>query len=132
MCRARSLVFAVVLLAGGCGAESTAQLIEQLKAPAASTRLKAARTLAERKDDAVQVIPALVEALQDEDAAVRRSAAFGLGTFGEAARSATPALQAARRDRAASVRKAAAAALRHIDPAAAPRARGSGERRRGD
>jgi len=72
---------------------------DKLKAPDPLTRLKAVRTLPERKADAAQVVPALIEALKDEDAEVRRGAAFGLGSFGEQARDATPALRAALRDR---------------------------------
>jgi vesicle coat complex subunit len=123
MSRLRRPVLAVVLLvAAGCGKEPTARLIEQLKAPEPLTRLKAVRTLPERKDDAAQVVPALIEALKDEDAGVRRGAAFGLGSFGERGRDAIPALQAALRDRESDVRKAAGVALACIDPSLAPKA----------
>jgi HEAT repeat protein len=119
MRRPGRFILLTVLLVSGCGKESTAQLIDKLKAPDPGARLKAVRTLPERKGDAAQVIPALVEALKDEDADVRRGAAYGLGTFGEQARDAVPALQASLRDREPAVRKAAGIALKQIDPAAA-------------
>lgn len=124
MCRGRHCVLVVALFAiVGCGKETTAQLLDKLKAPDALTRLKAVRSLPQRKEDAAQIVPALIEALKDEDAEVRKGAAFGLWAFGEEARSATPALLVALRDREASVRKAAAGALKKVDPAAATRAR---------
>jgi HEAT repeat protein len=117
MHRKRRLLLAVVLFAVvGCGKESTSQLIDSLKAPDALTRLKAVRTLPQRKGDAEQVIPALVEALKDTDAEIRRDAALGLGTFGEKAKDAVPALQTSLRDADPGVRKAAATALPFIDP----------------
>jgi HEAT repeat protein len=122
MGRSRRLILLVVLLAAGCGKGSTAYWIDQLKAPDPGTRLKAVRTLPERRGDAVQVIPALVEALKDEDVDVRRGAAYGLGTFGEQAKDAVPPLVASLRDREPAVRKAAGIALKQIDPAAAAKA----------
>jgi HEAT repeat protein len=121
MCRWIRVAWVAVLLAVvGCGKPSTARLIEDLKAPESLTRLKAVRTLPERKDDAAQVVPALIEALKDEDAGVRRGAAFGLGSFGEQARDSIPALQAALKDREPDVRRAAGVALSCIDPKLAP------------
>jgi HEAT repeat protein len=117
----KRLVWLFVLLAcAGCGKESTAQLIANLKAPDAFTRIKAVRTLPERKGEAAQVVPALIAALKDEDADVRRGAALGLGTFGGAAVTAVPALQESQRDQEASVRKAAGVALSFIDPTRFP------------
>ena len=111
----RCFVPFIVLLAVGCGKESTPQLIEKLKAKDALTRVQAVRTLPERKDDAEQVVPALIEALQDEEGQVRKSAALGLGSFGEQAKSAIPALLKAQKDREADVRRAASIALSRID-----------------
>lgn len=120
MCRSRSFVLLAILLAGGCGKKSTAQLIEDLNAPDTLTQIKAVRTLPERKADAALVIPSLIEALKNESAEVRKGAAFGLGTFGEQAYDAIPALQTAQRDRESDVRRAAAIALSYIDPARFP------------
>jgi vesicle coat complex subunit len=114
--RWRCFAFAIVLFAAGCGKESTARLIENLKAPDPLTRLKAVRTLPQRQEDAAQIIPALMEALKNDDGEVRRGAAFGLGAFSAQARAAVPALQAALRDREPEVRKAASVALAYIDP----------------
>jgi vesicle coat complex subunit len=123
MCRlTRPVLVAVLFAAVGCGKPSTAQLVEQLKAPDRLVRLKAVRTLPQRREDAAQVVPALIEALKDEDADVRRGAAYGLGSFGEQARDAVPALQAALGDREPEVRKAAGVALSYIDPELAPKA----------
>jgi HEAT repeat protein len=118
MHRSRRWTLLLALLAGGCGRESTAQLIENLKSPDAETRIKAARGLADRKADAATVVPALTEALKDEHTDVRRCAAIGLGSFGPDARDAIPALQVAARDREPSVRRAVNTALRNIDPPA--------------
>jgi HEAT repeat protein len=109
-----------LLACGGCGRKSTAELIEDLKAPEVKERTIAARTLPERKGDAAQIVPALIEALKDTDDDVRRSAALGLGSFGEQAKDAIPALLAARRDRNGMVREAARIALTRIDPAKFP------------
>jgi HEAT repeat protein len=125
MGRSRGLVLLVVLCAGSCGRESTAQLIADLKAPDPLTRLKAVRTLPLRQGEAGQVVPALTEALKDEDPEVRKGAAFGLGSFREKAKDAIPALQAAQRDPEAEVRKAAGVALAYIDPGLAPKAAGA-------
>src|SRR5438105_3692013 len=99
MCRLHRLVLLIVLCAAGCGKKSTEELIDNLKAPEALTRLKAVRTLPQRLKDAEQVVPALMEALRDEATEVRKSAAFALGAFGERAREAIPALQTALHDR---------------------------------
>lgn len=106
----------LALLAAGCGADSTAQLIADLKAPKPAVRIKAARTLPERTSEASQVVPALIGALQDEHTDVRRCAASGLGSFGAEAKEAISALQESLRDREPSVRKTAATALSQIDP----------------
>jgi HEAT repeat protein len=112
---------ALVLLVGGCGSESTTQLIEKLKAPDALTRLKAVRTLPQRQGEAALIVPALIEALKDEEGDVRRGAAQGLELFGARARDAVPALEKCLRDPESGVRKAAAQALQKIDPGAARR-----------
>jgi HEAT repeat protein len=109
-------VVLLALCAVGCGKPSTTALIAELKAPDTLTRLKAVRTLPERKEEAAQVVPALIEALKDEESEIRRGAALGLGTFGADANSAIPALEAAQGDRDPGVRKAAAIALSYIDP----------------
>jgi HEAT repeat protein len=111
----------ILLAAGGCGKDSTAKLIENLKSPDGLTRLRAVRTLPRRTADAEQVIPALIEALKDEEADVRKGAAHGLGTFADRAADAIPALQTALTDRDPEVRKAAGVALLHIDPNHAPK-----------
>ncbi len=117
----RRALLLIALLGGGCGKESTAQLLENLKAPEALTRLKAVRTLPQRHEDAAEIVPALIEALKDKEADVRRGAALGLGSFGAQARDALPALQASLLDGDPSVRKAAALAQSYIDPARFPR-----------
>lgn len=106
MRRFRCFFLLSALFLVGCGKESTDQLLENLKAPDSLTRLKAVRTLPERKGDAARVVPALIEALKDEDEEVRCGAALGLGTFGPEAKSALPALQAVQHDKDPSVRKA--------------------------
>ena len=120
MCWCKRSVVLLALFACGCGKQSTTDLIDQLKSPDTLTRLKAVRTLPERKDDAAQVVPALIEALKDAESEIRRGAALGLGTFGAEAHDAIPALQAAQNDRDPSVRKAAATALWYIEPARFP------------
>jgi HEAT repeat protein len=106
----------------GCGKKkSTAELIEDLKAPQERERIIAVRTLSPRKEEAAQIVPALIGALKDKVGDVRLSAAIGLGSFGEQARDAIPALQAAQRDRDARIREAATKALSRIDPDAAAR-----------
>ena len=122
MCSPRRWVVLILLLASGCGKQSTSQLIDNLKAPEPVTRIKAVQTLMERKEEAAQVVPALIQALRDDHTDVRRCAATGLGSFGEQAKDAVPALQTSLRDREPSVRKAAAQSLQHIDPAAAAKA----------
>jgi HEAT repeat protein len=111
-----AVVFA--LFVGGCGSESTTQLIEKLKAPDTLTRLKAVRTLPQRQGEGALIVPALMEALKDEEGDVRRGAAQGLELFGARARDAVPALERCLRDRESSVRKAAAQAIQKIDPGA--------------
>jgi HEAT repeat protein len=115
MRRSGVLLPLVLLFAVGCQ-RSTTSIIDDLKSPDSGTRLKAARTLGQRRDDAARVIPALTEALQDDDAEVRRSVAYSLGTFREQAKDAIPALEACLGDRDAGVREAAGIALEYIDP----------------
>jgi HEAT repeat protein len=104
------------VLAPGCSkTKSTAELLADLKAPEERERTIAVRTLALRKGDAAQVVPALIEALKDKEGDIRRSAALGLGSFGQQAKDAIPALEAAKSDRDARVREAAAIALSRID-----------------
>lgn len=112
----RVIPVVVLVIAAGCGGDSTAQLIAKTKSSDMGTRLRAVRDLPQHRDDAAEVIPALIEALKDDVPEVRRSAAFGLGTFGEQAKDAVPALQAALQDSSSEVRKAAAVALGYIDP----------------
>ena len=113
----RLILLLCVLACAGCGKKrSTDELIADLKSSEEGERVKAARLLPDRKEDAAQVVPALTEALKDKEGDVRWSAAIGLGSFGEQARDAIPALQAAQRDRDARVREAAAVALSRIDP----------------
>jgi HEAT repeat protein len=110
-----------LLTCAGCGkTKSTAELLEDLKAPQERERTSAVRTLPQRKADAAQIVPALIEALKDKEGDIRRSAALGLGTFGDQARDAIPALEAAQKDRDARVREAARIALSRIDPARFP------------
>jgi HEAT repeat protein len=102
----------------GCSkTKTTAELLNDLKAPTERERVIAVRTLAQRKADAAQVVPALIETLKDKEGDIRRSAALGLGSFGEQARDAIPALEKAQSDRDARVREAAGKALSRIDPA---------------
>jgi HEAT repeat protein len=121
--RARSCVVLLLCLltCAGCGKEkSTAELLDDLKAPQDRERIIAVRTLPHRKKDAAQVVPALIEALKDKDGDIRVSAALGLGSFGEQAKDAIPALEAAQGDRDARVREAAGKALSRIDPSRPP------------
>ena len=122
MRRSTGCVLLVVLLASGCGKGSTAYWIEQLKSPDDGMRLKAVRTLPERRADAAQVVPALIEALNDKEPDIRRGAAFGLGTFGDQGKEAVPALVARLSDKDTGVRKAAGTSLKLIDPDAARKA----------
>ena len=107
-----------LLVCGGCAREkSTAQLLDDLKAPKERDRLIAVRLLPQRQGEAAQVVPALIGALEDKDGDIRVSAAIGLGSFGEQAKDAIPALLAAqRKGRDARVREAAGKALARIDP----------------
>ena len=119
--RTRLVLLVCLLACVGCGKKkSTAELIEDLKAPHERERLIAVRLLPQRKGDAAQIVPALIEALKDKEGDIRWSAAIGLGSFGEQAKGAIPALQAAQRDRDARVREAAGVALSRIDPAKFP------------
>lgn len=110
-----------LLACAGCGGDSTAHWIEQLKSPEPKTRLQAVRSL-QRKEEAAQIVPALIEALKDDFIDVRRTAAGTLGSFGAEATSAVPALTLALRDREPSVRKSAGQALKAIDSEAARKA----------
>ncbi len=123
------LLLGLAACAGCSRTKSTAQLLEDLKAPGERERTIAVRTLPQRTGDAAQVVPALIEALKDRDGDIRRSAALGLGSFGEQARDAIPALQAARRDRDARVREAAGIALSRIDPSVVPKAGPNSQKR---
>jgi HEAT repeat protein len=115
-------LLALVIGLGGCGAKSTADLIDQLHAKDSSQRLHAVKALATRASEAEVVVPALAEALKDEDTFVRRDTAKALGETGPAAKPALPALLVALRDKHPAVRKAAADALRKIDADAATKA----------
>jgi HEAT repeat protein len=119
---AAGVVLAAALCAApGCGrGKSTPELTAQLKSPGSAERLRAAKGLGGRRDEAALAVPALAAALKDEDAFVRRGAAEGLGQFGPGAASAAPALVAALRDRNRAVRKAAAEALKKVAPEAIP------------
>ncbi len=115
--RTCSVLLLGVLACSGCGKKkSTDELIGDLKSPQEKERMIAVRTLPERKEDAVKVVPALIEALKDKQGDIRLSAAISLGSFGEQAREAISALQAAQNDRDARVRNAAGVALSRIDP----------------
>ncbi len=105
-----------LLVCGGCGKKSTAELIEELKSDKEPERVAAVRTLQKRTGDAGQVVPALIETLKNnKDGEMRRDAANGLGYFGEQARDAIPALEAAASDADIRVREAARRALSRID-----------------
>jgi HEAT repeat protein len=109
------------LLACGCGkSKSNDELLGDVKSSHDKDRLVAVRLLAQRKDDAARVVPALIQSLKDHEGDIRWSAAIGLGGFGEQAREAIPALQAAQRDSDARVREAAGVALSRIDPGRFP------------
>jgi HEAT repeat protein len=120
----RLLLLLALLACGGCGKEkTTAQLLDDLKAPEERERIIAVRTLPHRKEDAAQIVPALIEALKDKDGDIRVSAALGLGAFGEQAKDAIPALEAAKKTgRDTRVREAAGIALSRIDPNRFPNA----------
>ena len=113
----RSLLTALALALGGCGAsKSTGEWIELSKSKDSADRTRAIRELAERKADAEAVVPVLTAALADVDAFVRRDAARALGQFGSMAATAVPALKSAARDKNQHVRETALAALRQIAP----------------
>ena len=113
----RSLLAALALALGGCGAsKSTGEWIELSKSKDSADRTRAIRELAERTADADAVVPALTAALSDVDAFVRRDAARVLGQFGPNAAMAVPALQTAARDKNQNVRQTALEALRQIAP----------------
>ncbi len=115
----------VLFVAAGCQ-KSTTNIIQETKSADSGTRLKAVRTLGQRRDDRSRVIPALIDALEDEDDEVRKGAAYSLGTFGEDARDAVPALRAMSKDSNDEVRKAAGVALKFIEPEKNSSDRGSG------
>ncbi len=110
------LALGIVLGAGGCGRESTSQLIEKLQAADGLTRLKAVRTLPQGRPAAATGFPAHTGPPQPADADVRRGAALGLGTFGDQAHSGLPALKSHLHDPDAGVVKAVRIALSYIDP----------------
>jgi HEAT repeat protein len=120
--RTRLTPLLFLLACVGCGkTKSTDELIADLKSAQERDRIIAVRLLAQRKGDAVQIVPALIASLKnDKDGDVRWSAAIGLGYFGDQARDAIPALQAAQHDRDARVREAAGVALSRIDPSRFP------------
>jgi HEAT repeat protein len=124
------LLLGLLACAGCRKSKSTDELIADLKSAEEGDRIKAARLLPQRKQDAAKIVPALIQSLKDRESDVRWSAAIGLGYFGEQAKDAIPELQAAQRDRDARVREAAGVALSRIDPArfAAPRKGRSGKR----
>jgi HEAT repeat protein len=108
---------ACVLACAGCSSsKSTDELIDDLKSPQERDRIIAVRLLAQHKDDAERVVPALIVSLKDKDDSVRCSAAIGLGYFHEQARDAIGALEAAQHDSDPRVREAAGVALSRIDP----------------
>jgi len=104
------------LVCGCSKPKSTDELLKDLQAAEEGDRIKAARTLPERKADAARIVPALSAALKDKESDVRRSAALGLGNLGELARDAIPSLVEAQKDSDARVRKAVEIALSRIDP----------------
>jgi vesicle coat complex subunit len=109
--------------------QSTEHLLGDLESKDEGDRIRAARLLPGRTEEAARIVPALIEALHDKEGDVRRSAALGLGSFGEQAKEAVPALQhSALRDRDTRVREAAVKALNRIDPAAVPKAASPGMR----
>jgi HEAT repeat protein len=115
------LVFCLMAGAGCSSKKSTDQLIADLKSPDEKDRIVAVRLLADRKNEADKVVPALTEALQDKENDIRLSAAIGLGYFGDKARESLPPLQAALRDRDPRVREAASIAIARISPELAPK-----------
>jgi len=109
------LMFMGLLALAGCGkAQSTDELIEDLKSADEEDRIKAARLLQHRKGDAAEVVPALIESLKDVDPDVRWSAAIGLGYFGAEAETALPALDKAQSDTDPRVREGARVAISRI------------------
>jgi HEAT repeat protein len=114
------LILGLVLLVCGCARKkSTDYWVGQLNDENVGHRLKAVKSLGERRSEATTAVPALAEALQDPDAYVRRDAARALGKLGPEAKPAVPALGHALEDKEPSVRRAAAQALKQIDPEAA-------------
>jgi HEAT repeat protein len=86
-------------------------LLLSLKAPEASVRAGAARTLGEIGPAAKDGVADLSAALKDPDKDVRQNAAQALGNIGPAAQPAAAPLSAALRDSQWQVRRAAAYAL---------------------
>jgi len=105
-----------LMTVGGCSrAIPTDDLIGDLDSQDDGDRIKAARLLPKRTDEASKVVPALIRSLDDVDGDVRRSAAIGLGYFGAQAKEAIPALEKRQKDSDARVREAAKMAISRIN-----------------
>jgi hypothetical protein len=100
-------------------------LINTLRDPDASQRLRAALALSVRSATDLVALPALIEALRDTNAHCRQTAALALGCIGRPARIAGPALVAALQDQDRGVRRRAAAALARLGITTALFSRGS-------
>ena len=118
----RLLVTALVLLTTGCHrsqpmmahGKPVGQWVEELRAPDARARKKAAGVLGNVGAVDPAVVPALTEAVRDRDPAVRAEAAVALMKIGPAARDAAPALAEATKDANPTVRQYAAKALERV------------------
>ncbi len=109
-------LLASFILAIGCSGSSTDALIAQLRGADPKARLAAARSLAERRDDAADAVAGLADAVGDAESAVRELAITTLGEIGPEAKASLPTLGQALRDENASVRTAAALAIDSIEP----------------
>jgi HEAT repeat protein len=127
----RFVLLLCLLTCCGCAKKKTNELITDLRGTEPHDRLLAVRLLAQRKENAAEVVPVLIEVLKDKAVDIRLSAAIGLGSFSDQARDAIPALQAAQRDPDARVREAARVALSRIDPTRFPPSKGRGTKGEG-
>ncbi len=114
--RGKAPLLGAFLLAIGCSDSSTDALIAQLRGADPKARLAAARSLAERRDDAADAVAGLTTAVGDAEPAVRELAITTLGEIGPEAEASLPALEQALHDENTSVRTAAALAIDSIEP----------------
>ena len=129
----RLVTACMLLLPAGCENEPSFQgrprsyWLAELKNPASTARMRAARVVGEHAAEAKQAIPDLLTLLDDREPLVRWMAAEALGKFGPDGRVAAPALKKlAAQDPEARVRDVAGRALRQLGLDERSRAREGG------